>query len=59
MISRSVKPGDNVAIRVNLSQDEIAKGFMVCKMNEPQAVAVGNSKSLLLSLSFSFSLSRL
>jgi len=39
---KSVKPGDNVALRVNLSLDEIAKGFMICKAKEPPAVAVNH-----------------
>jgi hypothetical protein len=37
-----VKPGDNVAMRVNLSLDEISKGFMVCKQKERPAVAVNH-----------------
>ena len=27
---RSVKPGDNVAIRCALKQEDICKGFMIC-----------------------------
>jgi translation elongation factor EF-1alpha len=37
-----VKPGDNVALRVSLNLDDIAKGFMICKYKEPPAIAVNH-----------------
>ena len=36
---KMVKPGDNVAIRVSLPQEELCKGFVICAPGPGAAVA--------------------